>query len=223
MSAAGPARRARSPLSVQRIAQAALELADREGLDALSMRRLADELETAPMTLYGYVRAKDELLDAIVDVAMRDVELPPASGSWRERLAALAWATRRNLDRHPALVQIRLRRPILTPTAFRSTEAGMQALADAGLPPAEAAHAFRILFVYTFGAAVFSVASPDVRRALDDAAAALAALPREGYPALRAAAGDLPWTLSGDEQFAYGLERILDGLQARLDALAPEG
>ncbi len=208
-----------SGLSRERIGRAALALADEHGLDALSMRRLAEELDVGTMTLYGYVRGKDELLDAIVDAAMEDVEPPQAGGTWREQACALVWAARRNLLRHPALVQIRLRRPILRPEALRTTEAAMGLLVQAGFTSGEAAQAFRILFIYTFGSVAFNApASPEA--GAQESARALTELPAEEYPSLRAAAGDLPTTMSGDEQFVYGLERILDGFEARLAATA---
>lgn len=201
-------------LSREVIARAALSHVDAHGLEGLSMRRLARELSVGTMTLYGYFRGKDELLDAVVDVAMQDVDLPAPQGSWREQARELVLASRRNLLRHPALLAIRLRRPILRPEALKTTERGMRALTEAGFTPAEAAHAFRILFVYTFGSVAFDAATPaDVA---DESARALAALPHDEYPALRAAADELPATMSGDEQFDYGLEHILDGLEARL-------
>jgi TetR/AcrR family tetracycline transcriptional repressor len=96
------------------IAEAALALVDREGLDALSMRRLAAELGLGTMTLYGYFATKDELLDAVVARAAtgtRPIQVP--DGPWQQRLRTLARAWHRNLARHPSLVQLRLRRPIV--------------------------------------------------------------------------------------------------------------
>jgi AcrR family transcriptional regulator len=206
---------ARSPLSRERIAQVGLELLEHEGLEALSMRRLADELGVGTMTLYGYVDGKEDLLDAVIDHGAAEFGLPPARGSWREQLSELAHALHRVLVARPHLARLRLTRPIVTPGAFRFTERGMQALGEAGFDRAEAAQAFRCLFVWVFGSASFNAETraEDARR---ESRAAIARLPPGEYPAVTAAIDELPATLSGEEQFAYGLERLLDGFEARL-------
>jgi AcrR family transcriptional regulator len=204
----------RARLTADGIASSALRLVDEEGLEALSMRRLADDLGVGTMTLYGYFRNKDELLDAVVDAATQDFEPPARRGNPRTRLVAYARAAREWLLRHPALVQLRGREPILRPAALRITELGIEALLDAGLEPAEAARAFRVLFVYTFGAVAFSAAEPgeDERRAVT---AAMRALPAAEFPALGRAAEGAGAALGGAEQFDYGVGRLLDGFGIR--------
>jgi len=208
------ARRAR--LSREDVAAAALAVLDREGFDSLSMRRVAQELGVGTMTLYGYFRDKSELLDAVMDAAVG--ERPPAAvggGGWREQLEALVLTARDNLLRHPGLVQIRVRQPVLRPEALRFAEAGMRILGEAGFEPAEAARAFRLLFTYTFGFAAFS--PPDAAGEHRAAArVAIASLPPEHYPALTAAAEEAAAAMGGEEAFRYGLETVLDGLEARL-------
>jgi AcrR family transcriptional regulator len=203
-------------LSRERVAATALALVDRDGLEALSMRRLAQEMGTGTMTLYGYVRDKDDLLDAVIDAAAAE---SPAwgegDGPWRDRLTTAMRELRRGLVRHPALIQLRLRRPIMTPGALRGTEAGLQALVEAGLGLTEASRAFRTLFIYTFGFAAFATeGSREERRA--QVRAAFAVLPPEDYPLLTSSVDDLADVLGGDEQFEFGLARLLDGIEARL-------
>src|SRR3954466_4577198 len=94
--------------SREAIARAALDLVDREGLDALSMRRLAGELGMGTMTLYGYFRTKEELLDAVVHEATGWPELPLRAGPWDECLRALARMLRAGLARHRSLIEVRL-------------------------------------------------------------------------------------------------------------------
>jgi AcrR family transcriptional regulator len=216
---AEPARRRgeRARRSAEEVARAALEVLDREGIDALSMRRLADELGLGTMTLYGHFRSKRELLEAVVEVAVADFEPPGGGGDLRERARAHVLAVRRWLLRHPALADIRARQPILGAAPLRISERLMQELLDAGFPPAEAAHAFRLLFTYVFGFSMLNRAerSPEQQ---DAARAALRALPRDEFPALTAAAEGLADALGDEEQFEYGLERVLDGLEARLRA-----
>lgn len=205
----------RSKLTREEVAAAALELLDRHGFDALSMRRLAEDLGVGTMTLYGYFASKRELLDAVMDAAFADGPPVEPGGEWRDQLRALILAARSSLVRHPGLVQIRERQPILTPDALRFAERGLEVLQEAGFETPEATHAFRLLFTYTFGFAAFSPADTleDDRAA---ARTALRALPQEQFPRLIAAAEDASGAMGGEEVFEYGLERILDGLEARL-------
>ena len=206
--------RARAPLGREEIARAALEMLDEEGLDALSMRRLADRLGVGTMTLYGYVRSKHELLDAAVEAAVEDFEFELPDGGMRERLRAHVHAVRRLFERHPALPALRARQPIVQAAAFRMSERAMQILLDAGFPPEEAARAFRVLFVYEFGSMMFggTEPSPEQRRTVR---AALELLPEDEFPAITAVAEHMPSSVGGREQFDYGLELILDALEAR--------
>src|SRR3954452_20000957 len=135
---------ATAALTRERVAEAALDLVDREGLDGLSMRRLADALGVGTMTLYGYFRSKRELLDAVVDAAVSDRPPPQPEGDWRAQLRALLKGARRNLLRHPALVAIRVRQPVLQPEALRFAESGLRILREAGFERRDAALAFRL-------------------------------------------------------------------------------
>ncbi len=178
------------------------------------MQRLAERMGVGTMTLYGYFRSKDELLDAIVDAAVAHPEPRLSTGSWREQLDELAHLAHRRLAAHPALVQIRLREPVLRPEALRFGEAGLEILHGAGFDDAEAAQAFRLLFTYVVG---FAALSPErtVAQQRQQAAAAIALLPPERYPNLTRAADQASKAMAGEEAFEYGLERILDGLEAR--------
>ena len=196
------------------IACAALDFVDREGLDALSMRRLAQELGAGTMTLYGYFTDKDDLLDAVVESAAAAYAIEPATGDWRQRLGDVARQLRKGLSAHPSLVQLRLRRPILSPGAMRGTEMAMEALLEAGLDPREAASAFRVIFLYAFGFTAFSAPdlTPELRRR---ARAAAAELPEADFPIVTAALDEMVSTLGGEEEFERGLELILDGIADR--------
>ncbi len=205
--------RSRGTLNREGIAATALDLLDRDGLDALSMRKLADELGVGTMTLYGYFRSKEELLDAVIDASMTQGGLA-VEGTWRERAVALARGMRAYLERHPALVQIRRRQTMTRPRQFAVTEQVMRALIDAGLPRAEAARTFRLLFTYVFGYVAFSPdAAADQARA--DVRTSLAALPPDEYPVLTSMVDEAVAAAAGDEQFDFGLALILDGVEAR--------
>lgn len=192
-------------------------MVDRDGLGALTMARVASELGAGTMTLYGYFRGKDELLDAVIDASVADMEPIRLDGTWRQQLRQLANLARRTLTRHPALARIRLEKPILRPGALGFGEAAMGILLDAGFDAGEAAQSFRLLFTYTIGFASLSPAeaTDEDRRA---AVAALTLLPPERFPNLTGAVPEASRAMGGQEQFAYGLERLLDGLEARLSA-----
>ena len=202
-------------LSRARISAAALDVVDRDGLDALTMRRLARELDVAPMTLYGHVRDKEDLLDAVVEAAAERHWDGPRQGAWQDCLKAVARELHRGLLAHPALVQLRLRRPIVSPSALRGTEVAMRALVDAGFDMDAAARAFRVVFLYVFGAAAFNLPEvPDrVGRELQ---AVAVSLPPDEYPTVSRAGAALAATLGGEEQFELGLDAVVAGIDARL-------
>jgi AcrR family transcriptional regulator len=208
-------RRPRGALSRDGVARAALDVLDRDGLDALSMRRLADELGAGTMTLYGYFRNKDELLDAVIDAGFEDFEPPAPGPAPLASLRALMLASRDVLRRHPALVEIRGTRPIVRPRGFQVTERAVGLLVDAGFEPGEATSAFRLLFDYVFGYATVNrrPPSPELRR---EALASIVALPPEEFPVVTSVAEAMADAVAGEGQFEYGLDRILDGLEARL-------
>jgi AcrR family transcriptional regulator len=210
-----PTRPPRRSLSREQVAQAALAFIERNGPEALSMRRLAADLEVGTMTIYGYFRDKDELLDAVVDAAAARIEVPRRRGTWKSQIRALMEQIRTALTEHPIGVLLRLERPMWSPGALRVSEAGVRILREAGFSRAEAARAYRSLFNYTFGFAAFSPreVSEEVRR---KALAALAALQQDEYPALIDARSELADAVGGEAQFHHGLDLLLDGLEAKL-------
>ena len=205
------------PLSRERIARAGLELADRDGVDALSMRRLADELGAGTMTLYGHFTDKQELLDAVIDTAVADLEPPRFEGTLRDQIHQLSARNRELFARHPSVLAIWARRPVVAPGALHGVEAGLQVLHDAGFQAEEAVKAFRLLVTYTFGFELFSAGRTGAD-AREGARAALGALPPETYPRLSEWAGPFAAAMGSEEAFAYGLDRIIDGLEASLAA-----
>jgi AcrR family transcriptional regulator len=200
--------------------EGASRLVARDGLEALSMRRLAEELGVGTMTLYGYFRKKEELLDAVVDAAAARIEIPRGRRGWRSEIRALMETIRRTLMEHPVGVLLRQRRPMWSPGALRVSEAGIQALRKGGFSKADAARGYRSLFNYTFGFAAFSpheVSTETSRQAL----AVLAALPDDQYPAQTEAASELADAVGGEAQFLYGLDLLLDGLEGKLPRRIP--
>src|SRR4051812_25800393 len=158
-----------SGLSRERILDVALEIAAGEGIDALSMRRLAQELDVWPMSVYRYFQDKDALLDALAAEAVGAVPEPSAGASWGVRMRALLADAERLVAESPG-VAARLPNAFLTPGGLRLSEAGMAVLLEAGFTPAAAASAWRALWTYTYGSATFRVESG---RAVRSAVAAL--------------------------------------------------
>jgi AcrR family transcriptional regulator len=202
-------------LSRERIVRGALDLLDREGLDAFSMRRLAEELGVGTMTIYGYFRSRDELLDSVIDAGAegiaRRVSDAQARGSWKADLRELMVAIRESLLAHPASVELRYRRPLLSPGALSLTEIGMRALRDAGFDNREAGRIYRILFVYTFGFCAFGP-TPGSAEDREKSVAALRALPADRYPTLVDAAVEASESMADLTLYEAGLDALLDGL-----------
>src|SRR3954467_4211643 len=142
-----------SGLSRERIVGVALELIERDGLRALSMRRLAQELDVWPMAVYHYFRDKGELLDAIAASTAASVDLPTAGDPWGVRLRALLKGAHGARARAPAGMGGSLARAFLTPEALRLSESALAILVRAGLPKREAASGWRARGGYTYALA----------------------------------------------------------------------
>jgi AcrR family transcriptional regulator len=185
----------RNPLTRGRITQTALELVAADGLEALSMRRLAQELDVWPMSVYRHFRDKEDLLDAVASASAADMTLPAGGGSWRETLGALAVEARGALTRQPRELR---QRTLLSPGLLRLSDAALMALREAGFSPDGAAGAWGTLLAYVIGSIELDSAT-DVER----------------HPEVAAAAPELVRALSGgDTAFRQGLERLLDGIAA---------
>ncbi|MBJ7328557.1 MAG: TetR/AcrR family transcriptional regulator C-terminal domain-containing protein [Solirubrobacteraceae bacterium] len=201
----------RSGITREAIVDAAAELLAEGGLDALTMRRLGDRLGISAMTLYRYFDDKDALLDAVVDAGTDELELPPPSGPWQEQIAALMRALHTRLMARPFLIELRVRRPLVSPGAMRWTERGMRILREAGLDERAAANAYRALFVYTFGDATYRP-----RGAADAAARRTRAmhldLPPDEYPHVTAATRELAEAFAEDTSFESGLQLLINGI-----------
>jgi len=186
-------------------------------LDEVTMRELAEQLGVGTMTLYGYFRSKQELIDAALDRASDEVTIPPPTGSWKEQLRALVTEAYRVLRKYPTAVQIRARRPLLGVGVLRTGDAALGIMHEAGFDKREATRAWRSLFTYTFGFVAFTPesVSEDVER---EWRARLASLDAEELPWLADAVPEATDAMSGSEQFYNGLDLILDGLERRLGA-----
>ncbi|GAA0225342.1 TetR/AcrR family transcriptional regulator C-terminal domain-containing protein [Saccharothrix mutabilis subsp. mutabilis] len=215
-----PERPAPAPLSRERIVRAAIRLADADGLDAVSLRKVAAELGVGPMRLYGYIATKEELLDLMVDAV--HAEIRPTGDGWREVLRSLAEATRRAAHRHEWLADLIGGRPQLGPDSLAASEAVLAAMGDIDLDtvvPAVAA-----VNAYVVGAVRREIAERRAERAsgMDQRQWQASygpylrrTLATGRFPALARVVHDGPH-LDADETFRAGLDFLLDGIAARV-------
>ncbi len=196
-------------LTPQHIVEVGIEITDREGLEAVTMRRLGDELGVDPTAVYRHFRDKDDLMIAIADRLLgRAIDGYAASESWRTDLTDIAARVRRVYLDHPALAHVLSTSPAPLPNNQRLSEAALEALSSAGLGPDRTALAFQVLENYAAGA---SALDAEVGSDADATwRASFAALPASEYPNLVALA---PRIYRDDEAaFSFGLDLILDGL-----------
>jgi AcrR family transcriptional regulator len=143
----------RAPLTRAAVVEAALAMADEEGMETLSMRRLAARLGVEAMSLYNHVGDKRDLVEAVVNLVLARIPMPDTSLGWRARLQTMAIGLYETLIRHPAVVLALLReeaRPV-DPAVLARFDAAVAALAESGLPPPAQVRAFRSIMAMCFG------------------------------------------------------------------------
>ncbi|MFF9869720.1 TetR/AcrR family transcriptional regulator [Streptomyces sp. NPDC013953] len=205
--AANRARGQRAGLTRQTVLEAAVRLVDREGMKALSMRRLGAELGVEAMTLYHHVPSKSALLDGMIEQIVAEA-VPPEFGAatWREDLRAYAHALMAALAAHPHAVPLLLSRPALTPRNLRTMDAVVRMLHEAGFPLPRTLDILYSLTGFVVGHAAGQAGGVD-------GAGSLASLDPDAYPMLvraaRAAGGD-----AGEARFEYALDALLSGFEA---------
>jgi TetR/AcrR family tetracycline transcriptional repressor len=205
----------RAGLAVDAVLAEARRVSERDGVEHLTMRRLAEGLGVAPNALYSHFADKSALLDALVDSLLADVEVPALDEvDWREGLLDLMRSTRRFLLAHADLIPQFLSRPRRGPNAIRLGEGTLRLLARAGLEGEEAVDALRILLIYTFGFVAQEAPrrvdpEPELRRMKSEEAFGTG---RE-HPLMRELAKPLS-EHPGDDTFERGLRWLLDGIRA---------
>ena len=204
-------------LSKHRVVVEAVRLADREGVDGLSMRRLAGVLGAGAMSLYHYVANKDELLDAMIDVVFDEIELPSADADWQSAMRGEAESTRRVLARHPWAISLMESRSTPGPANLRHREAVTACLRRAGFSVLMATHANWVLSSYVHGYALQAASLPfdtadELAELTEDLY--LPQLPPDEFPYLNESAAALVAAgYDPAEEFTFGLDLILAALE----------
>jgi AcrR family transcriptional regulator len=229
------ARRRREPISREAIVTAAIRLLDREGLVALSMRRLAEELGTGAATLYWHVGSKDGLLDLVFDELIGEEQVPdPDPSRWQEQLKDIARAQRRVSLRHPYLVRISIGRIPMGPNALRLSERVLAILRAGGLPPRLAVQGYLLLIStvngFTLDETGVDDGGPDgadhapgprdqagLQEAANLARDYVASLPAEHFPHVVSLADEFAFA-DADERFEMLIDIFVDGLARRAAA-----
>ena len=227
-------------LSVDAIVAAAVRLADAEGLEAVSMAHVAEQLGFTTMSLYRHVSSKEELLQLMWNASAQGAEDIVLTGDdWRSRLRMWATIQRETMDRHPWITQMPMAAPPMAPNSLTFVERGLEAMDGSGLADADKLRVIGLISSYALSEARMA---HDAARAAKQAQAAAAAgepqpawtwegLVREvadeqTYPRLHRLAwsgsiGDDPSGWDEQEEFRFGLDRILDGVEALIRTAQP--
>lgn len=222
-----PGRGPRPGLTLERIVEVAVEVADRDGLGAVSMRRIATELGTGTMSLYRYVPGKGELIDLMLDRVQRTSEDPGdfGDGGWRSALEALGHGTLALYRRHTWLLEVNQSRPVLGPSALDGMEKVLARIRPMGLTDPELVSTIVMIDGYVVGAARTQVYQEEAERGsgLTDAQfwgahepVLVKAMTSGRYPALASLSENAFG--AGFDHFEFGLQRILDGLEVLVAA-----
>jgi AcrR family transcriptional regulator len=237
MSRAEPATGPRTRLSKERVLQAAVALAARDGIESLTMRKLADELGAGAMSLYHYVPNKEQLLDGMVDIVFGEIELPSTDADWKSALRRRAISTREVLNRHRWAVGLMESRATPGPASFRLHDAVLGCLREGGFSIEMTIQAYSVLDAYIYGFALqeksvpfdsaeesAAVAEEQARQFAELAAERQTAELAEAFPYLAEVVAGHVAKVGYDftAAFEYGLDLILDALEKRRDAAAVE-
>jgi len=215
---------ARPALTRERVLRAGVEIADAEGIGALSMRSLARRLGVEAMSLYHHVANKEQLLDGMVDLVFAEIHLPVVGNDWAEEMRLRSESGREVLTRHRWAVGLMDSRSAPGPATLRHHDAVLGCLRGAGFTVALAAHAFAVLDAHLYGFMVQELSLPfrgsaDLHELADSI---LDGLPVDTLPHLTELIRDhalVPGYDFGDE-FGYGVDLVLEGLGRRLADIA---
>jgi AcrR family transcriptional regulator len=213
----GPAGKRRVPLDRERVLRAAMALADADGIEALSMRRLGHTLGVEAMSLYNHVSNKDEILTGLVDIIVGDIDIAEGAGDWKEAMRRRAISMRRTFVRHPWALGLLESRQSVGPAALRYFDAVLGVLRRAGFSVVMAVRVFSILDSYAYGFSIQekNLPSGSATETRELTEHFLRQLPADDYPNLTEVAADMAKKSGFDftKEFEIGLDLILETLE----------
>jgi AcrR family transcriptional regulator len=212
-----PSSAPRNRLTRERVLLVAVDLADKGGVEALSMRKLSQELGVEAMSLYNHVANKDDLLDGMIDLVFGEIGLPPKGANWKTAMRQRAISARSVLARHPWAIGLMESRSTPGPATLRHHDAVIGCLREAGFSIALAAHAYSVLDSYIYGFALQQASLPfkTSEEVVEVTESILCQFPTDAYPHLTEMAVQHVLRPGYDYalEFEFGLELILDGLE----------
>ncbi|MFJ6630967.1 TetR/AcrR family transcriptional regulator C-terminal domain-containing protein [Streptomyces sp. NPDC091376] len=214
----------REPLSRDRIVGAALVIIDEEGMDALSMRRIAARLGVQAMSLYNHVRSKDDILDGVTEFITTDMHMPQRmTGDWEDGIRSIAYGFRQASLRHPRACELVLMRQLSTPTALAPVDTMIAMMLDHGFDEETAVHALRLFISFQVGTLLrqfHSTSGPagDAKDGAERETVRTAYFAASGFPAVAKVAPILAVN-DHEAEFAFGVELLITALRE----LAPVG
>jgi len=211
----------RTPLKRERVMSAALGLADTSGIDSLTMRNLGRQLGVEAMSVYNHVANKEDILDGIVDLVFSEIELPTEGAEWKPAMRNRAISAHEALLRHPWATSLMQSRTNPGPATLRHHDTVLRTLRKAGFTVVMAAHAFSVIDGYVYG---FALQQINIPLQTPEQVAEV------GEGILRQLAGTYPYLAEMitehamkpgydyAEEFEFGLDLILDGLEEAKNA-----
>ena len=208
-------------LTPQRVIAGAVGLADRIGVDALTIRKIAEEIDVKPMTIYHHVPNKEAIIDGMVDLVFSEIDLPPGDTDWRPAIRRRAASARVVLARHPWAAPLMESRTSPGPATLRHHDAVLGCLRSGGFSIEMTAHAYALIdaFIYGFALQEASLPATGGDEMADFAQSMTAAMPVGEYPNLVEFTAEHVLQPGYDfaHEFDFGLDLILDGLERFAD------
>jgi AcrR family transcriptional regulator len=202
-------------LDRERIVSRALEIVDGEGVPALSLRRLADDLGVTPMALYWHVADKAELLELVGHRVLAEIVLPERAGTWTDQLRDIHRAMFTSFLRHRNTAEVLAGRARFGPAGLAAFERILAILLDVGFSPEAAFDAYQSLYLFTLGFLTTSTRTPEFIAAQRQGAGYMLTLPEARFPSIRAVTPVIGRRLL-EEQLEIGLDVVIEGIAARL-------
>lgn len=206
--------RKRTPLTPDRVLATALRLADKGGLDALSMRNVAQALKVEAMSLYNHVDGKERILDGLVELVVAEIEWTPRA-DWKASMRERAFAVHAALMKHRWATMLFVSRLNIGPNMLRYVDRSIGCLREAGFSYQLADYAWNALDAYTYGFTLQRLNFPiETTEYANSAKQFLPMIPVETHPFLRGMAEEvIAGRQDGLQKLEFGLDLLLDGLE----------